>query len=79
MNSSHYVERKQISKGAWVAWSVKGLTLGFGSGHNLGVPRRSPMSGSSLSVESACPSSSASPSTLPPPLLLEERNKVLKK
>jgi len=39
-----------------VAQSVKHLTLGSGSGHDLQIVRSSPMSGSTLSVESACPS-----------------------
>ena len=39
-------------------------TLDFGSGHDLRVMGSSPVLGSVLSVESACPS----PSALPPPL-----------
>lgn len=40
-------------RGAWVGQSVKRLTLGFGSGHELMVVRVSPTSGSGLSAESA--------------------------
>ena len=42
-----------VGRGAWVAQSVKCWTLGFGSGHDLGVVGSSPTSGSMLSVESA--------------------------
>ena len=51
------------SGGAWVVLSVKHPTLGFGSGHALGVLGWS-LSGLALSAESACLSSSA-----PPPVL----------
>ena len=48
---------------AWVVQLVKCLTLDFGSGHDLGVKRSSPVSDSMLSVETAWgslfPSSSA--------------------
>ena len=36
---------------AWVAQSVKHLTLDFGSGHDLRIVRSSPRSGSPLSME----------------------------
>ena len=39
--------------GAWVAQSVKHLTLDFGSGHGPGVMGSNPVSGSMLGVESA--------------------------
>ena len=42
-----------VSRGAWVAQSVKNLTLDFGSGHDLRILRSSPMLGFVLSVESA--------------------------
>ena len=45
--------RKENTWGAWVAQSVKQLTLGFGSGRDLRVMRSSPASGSVLSDESA--------------------------
>ena len=35
--STQYPYVKVLSRGAWVAESVKHLTLGFGSGHNLEV------------------------------------------
>ena len=38
--------------GAWLAQSVKCLTLEFGSGHELMVPELEPLSGSALTVES---------------------------
>ena len=41
--------------GAWVAQSVKHLTLGFHSGYDLKVARWSPALGSMLSMEWACP------------------------
>ena len=40
------------SGGTWVAQSVEHPTLGFGSGHDLGVVRSSPASGSMLGGES---------------------------
>ena len=44
---------KKQTGGAWMAWSVKRATLGFGSGRELGVVGSSPALGSALSVESA--------------------------
>ena len=41
--------------GAWVAQSVKCLTLGFSSGHDLRDLGSSPMMGSMLNAESTCP------------------------
>ena len=41
-------------RGAWVAQSVKGSTLGFGSGQDLRVIGLSSMSGSVLRGEPAC-------------------------
>ena len=46
---------------AWVAESVKLMTLDFASGHDLRVLGLSPLPDSVLSVESACPSPSALP------------------
>ena len=51
--------------GAWVAQLVGPLTLGFGSGCNLGVVGSSPALCSALRAESAGPS----PSGLPPAVL----------
>ena len=45
--------KKTNSWGAWLAQSVKCLTLDFGSDHDLRVVRLSPASGSVLSVEPA--------------------------
>ena len=46
--------RNANSWSTWVAKSVSNqVTLDFGSGHNLRVVRSSPMSGYTLSVESA--------------------------
>ena len=45
--------RKAIYGGTWVPQSVKHLTPGFSSGHDLRVIRLSPMLGSVLSEESA--------------------------
>ena len=42
--------------GAWVVQSIKHLTLGFSSGHDLRVVRSSLASGSRISKKSACPS-----------------------
>ena len=42
-----------------MAQSVKHPTLGFGSGHDRGVLRLSPTSGSELSSEFVCPPPSA--------------------
>ena len=42
--------------GTWVAQSFGHLTLGLGSGHDLGVLRSSPVSGSMPGMESACSS-----------------------
>ena len=42
-----------IGRGAWVVRSVEPLSLGLGSGHDLGVLRSSPTLGSMRSVESA--------------------------
>ena len=47
--------------GAWVTWSVKHLTLDFGSCRDLRVLRSSPALGSALSGESAWDSLSPSP------------------
>ena len=49
---------------AWVAQLVGYPTLGFGSGHELGVVRSSPVLGSMLHIESAW--DCLSPSVLPP-------------
>ena len=43
---------KKNMGGTWVAQSVKHVTLGFSSGHNLRVVRSSPQLGSMLSAES---------------------------
>jgi len=63
--------------GARVFQSVKCLTLGFGSGHDLRVMGSSPESGYALSGEPA----SLSPSALPPTcaLSLSQINKILGK
>ena len=45
--------RRVQTQGAWVAQSIKHLTLDLGSGHDLTVVRLSPMFGSTLSVEPA--------------------------
>ena len=42
----------QTKRGAWLVWSVKQPTLGFGSGHNLRVVRSSSTLASLLSMES---------------------------
>ena len=44
---------KECSWGTWVAQLVKGLTLDFGSGHDLRVMSLSPASGSKVDMESA--------------------------
>jgi len=44
-------ENKESKRGLWVAQSVKHPTLDFGSGHDLGVLRSSPASGSALGVD----------------------------
>ena len=46
------------NRGYWMAQLVTYLALGFSSGRGLRVVRSSPMSGSVLSMESACPSPS---------------------
>jgi len=51
-----------------VAELVKHVTLDFGSGHDLRAVRLSPMSGSELSMESACESLSPSPLAPPTPI-----------
>jgi len=45
--------KRQNPRGAWVAHSVKCLTFDFSSGHDLRVVRQSPVTGSTLSRESA--------------------------
>ena len=54
--------------GAWVAQSVKSLTLDFGSDHDLRVVGSSPTWGWALSAKSASPS--------PPALSLSDINKL---
>ena len=49
----YILEINKIFGGAWVAQSVKHLTLDFGSGHDLRVMRLSPSLGSTLGMESA--------------------------
>ena len=57
-------------RGAWVAQSVKHLTLDFGSGHDLMVPEFKPRIGlRAENVEAAWDSLSLSPSLSAPPLL----------
>ena len=56
----------------WVAQLVKCLTLGFGSGHDLGVLRLSPVLGSAWSVEPAGDS-------LPLPFLKSINQSIFKK
>ena len=67
-----YYELYKYFRGARVVQSVKWLTLGFGSGSELGVMRSSPAWGSTLSVGSAWDS----PST--PLTLLSQIEKSLK-
>ena len=43
------VKSRGEAKGAWVVQSLKHLTLGFSSGHDLRVVRLNPTSGSMLS------------------------------
>ena len=50
---ANIVKMSILACGAWVAQLVKHLTLGFSSGCDLKVMRLGPMSGSTLSVESA--------------------------
>ena len=45
--------KSSVSSSVCVVQSVKGLTLAFGSSHNLSVLRSSPTSGSVLSAESS--------------------------
>ena len=45
------INKKATAWGAWVALSVKDLTLDFGSGHDPRVVGSSPAMGSVLSVE----------------------------
>ena len=59
-------------RGTWVAQWVKLPTLDFSSGHDLRVVRLSPMLGSVLSAESACPSTTSAP---PPDHMLSKINK----
>ena len=40
--------KRIVGRGAWVAQSVKCLTLDLGSGHDLRVVRSNPMLGSEL-------------------------------
>ena len=58
-----------------MAQLVEGLTPGLCLGHGVRVSS-SPMSGSELSAESACPSSSATPSTYA--LFVSQINKWIK-
>ena len=44
---------KKVSQEAWLAQSVKQLTLDIGSGHDLRVVKLNPKLGSTLSRESA--------------------------
>jgi len=44
--------KNSLMRGAWVAQSVRHLTLDFGSGHDLRVMRSSPASGSAQAMES---------------------------
>ena len=60
--------------GAWVAQLIKPQTLDFSSGRDLGVLGTSPMWGSVLGTEPACPSPSA-PS--PYALSLSQINKIV--
>ena len=48
-----FIYTRDTSRGTWVARSVKHLTLGFGSGHDLRVMGSSSMLGFVLSGESA--------------------------
>ena len=55
------IEERVFNKclwGTWVAQSIKPLTLGIGTGHDLRViglsPKGSTVSGSMLSMESSC-------------------------
>lgn len=62
-------EKQRTEWGAWVAQSVEGLTLGFGSGLDLGVVGSSPCRalhsvGSRLKILSPSPS-------VPPPLQIK--------
>lgn len=47
------INQEDIAWGAWVTQLAKCLTLGFGSGHDIGVMGRSPTSHSMLSTEPA--------------------------
>ena len=47
----YYFNSNTLPRGAWVAWSVKRLTLDLGSGHDVTVMGSSPTSGSALSME----------------------------
>ena len=59
------VTERSLSRGAWVAQSVRHLTLGFGSGRGLTVP------GIELRADSAEPAwDPLSPSVSAPPLLV---------
>lgn len=77
MAPTFFVECLSISKdvlsGTWVAQSGEPLTLGFGLLRGLRVVGWSPVSGSELSTESACPSPSA-PAPLAYPLSLSQIN-----
>jgi len=59
-------KKKQNNPGAWVAQLAEHPTLDFGWGGDLRILRLSPVSGSTLSVESAWDSLSPSPSAPPP-------------
>ena len=50
------------NRGTWVTQLIERLTLGFSSGHDLGVVGSSSALGSALNGESACDPLSPSPS-----------------
>ena len=64
-------------KGDWVALLVKHSTLGSGSGHDLTVGS-SPVSGSTLTVQSLLRILSLSPSLFAPPPLINSLSLSLK-
>ena len=69
-NRHGLMKRKHLKKGgAWVTQSVKHLTLGFGSGHDLTVFGLSPTSSFALTVWSLLGILSLPPSLSAPPQL----------
>ena len=72
---SFFLLKEYQSWGAWVAQSVKCLTLDFNLGHDLRVVRLTTALGSELSAESASPAHSAPP----PTCSLSQINKIFLK